>query len=284
MKEKARAASVSVLSNSLLIILKVITGIFTGSVSIISEAIHSFMDLLAAGIAYLSVRISDTPADDRHPYGHRKIENFSGMIEALLIFLASAWIIYEAVDKLMNPEAVHSIGIGFVVMLLSAITNLFVSRYLYKVARRTGSVALEADALHLKTDVYTSGGVAAGLLIIWFTGIPYLDPVIAILVALLILWESFSMFRKAFEPLLDVSIPEGELNIIRNILDSHSGAKIGYHNLRTRKSGHFRYIDFHLTMDDQLTVKQAHQICDIIEAEIKKVLPDSEITIHVENF
>src|SRR5450759_3510622 len=164
MNAKVSIARLSILSNTLLLLLKMAVGLLSGSVSIISEAIHSSMDLIAAIIAFLSVRVSDNPPDSRHPYGHGKIENISGVIEALLIFVAAIWIIVEAVKKLFEEKIeIESIALGSIVMLISAIVNFIVSRRLYKVARETNSVALEADALHLKTDVYTSLGVAVGL-------------------------------------------------------------------------------------------------------------------------
>lgn len=156
MNKKVSVASLSIVSNLLLIILKVGAGIVSGSVSIISEAIHSTMDLLASIIAFFAVRVSDHPADERHPYGHGKYENVSGVIEALLILVAAIWIIYEAIHKLINPVKSEFIGVGIVVMFVAAIVNFFVSKRLYKVAIETHSLALEADALHLKTDVYTS--------------------------------------------------------------------------------------------------------------------------------
>lgn len=172
MNAKVSIARLSILSNTLLIILKLAVGLISGSVSIISEAIHSSMDLLAAIIAFLSVRVSDNPPDSRHPYGHGKIENISGVIEALLIFMAAIWIIIEAVKKLLGEKIeLEAIGLGSLIMLISAIINAIVSKRLYKVARETNSVALEADALHLKTDVYTSLGVALGLGLIMVTGL-----------------------------------------------------------------------------------------------------------------
>src|SRR5665647_23190 len=191
--KKVSIARLSIVSNTLLIIIKLAVGLISGSVSIISEAIHSSMDLVAAIIAFLSVRVSDNPPDSRHPYGHGKIENISGVIEALLIFIASIWIIIEAVKKLFGGKIeLESIGLGSLVMLISAIVNIIVSRRLYKVARATNSVALEADALHLKTDVYTSMGVAVGLGLIIITGINWLDPLIAMFVALFIIKEAVS--------------------------------------------------------------------------------------------
>ena len=289
MKRKVTIARLSVLSNSLLIILKVVVGIVSGSVSIISEGIHSFMDLLAAIISFFSVKISDTPADEKHPYGHGKFENISGVTEAILIFIASVWIIYEAIYRIIYPHAIEKIGIGIVVMTISAVVNLFVSRLLYKEAKSTDSIALEADALHLKIDVYTSLGVACGLLLTYLLNhflkspyLYYLDPAIAILVAILILRESFILFKKAYAPLLDEALSEEEVNRIKILIDSRCTEEINYHDLRTRKAGNYKYIDFHLNVPANLSVKEAHDICDKIEETIKNTLDHTEVTIHVE--
>ena len=194
MNAKVSIARLSIVSNTLLIVMKLVVGLISGSVSILSEAIHSSMDLIAALIAFFSVRVSDNPPDSRHPYGHGKIENISGVIESLLIFIAAVWIIVEAVKKLFGERIeLDSIALGSIVMLISAIVNTYVSRRLYKVARATNSVALEADALHLKTDIFTSLGVAVGLGLIMATGINWLDPVIAILVALFIIREAYHL-------------------------------------------------------------------------------------------
>jgi len=284
MNKKVRIARLSIISNSLLILMKLIVGVISGSISIISEAIHSFMDLLASIIAFFSVKISDTPADERHPYGHGKFENVSGVIEAVLIFAAAFWIIYEAVKKIIHPGEIERIGYGFVVMLISAIINFIVSRKLYKIAKETESIALEADALHLKTDVYTSAGVAIGLLLIWITGYHLLDPIIAILVALLILKESVELFLKAYSPLLDVSFSLKELETVKSIIQRHCIDKVSFHDLRSRKAGNYNYVDFHLNLPEKLTVKEAHEICDFIENDIKSNLKNTEVTIHVENF
>jgi len=283
MNKKVIVARLSVFSNTTLIIMKLIAGLLSGSVSIISEAIHSLMDLLASVVAFFSVKISDTPADEKHPYGHGKFENISGVVEASLIFIAAFWIIYEAVKKIINPHEVEQLGIGFSVMIISAIVNIFVSRKLYHVARETGSVALEADALHLKTDVYTSIGVATGLALMWITGIQLFDPIIAIFVALLILKESFELFSRAYAPLRDRALPASEVSQISDIIQQHCSQDMTFHNLRSRKAGNYRYIDFHLNLDPRLTVGEAHAICDKIEEDIKNKMENCEVTIHVEN-
>jgi cation diffusion facilitator family transporter len=281
MNTKTKVARLSVISNTLLIILKVIAGIISGSVSILSEAIHSSMDLLAAVIAYLAVKISDTPSDEKHNYGHGKVENVSGVIEGLLILIASGWIIFEAIRKLINPKPVEALGIGSLVMLISAIVNIIVSRRLYKAARQTHSVALEADALHLKTDVLTSFGVSVGLLLILITDIHWFDPIIAILVALMILRESFILIRKAFFPLLDVAWDKDELDHLNDVF---MRLKVNQHDVKTRKAGNYRFIDFHIELPADMAFEQVHNFCSSIENEIRQEFDNVQITIHPEPY
>jgi cation diffusion facilitator family transporter len=280
MNQKVKVARLSILSNTCLIIMKVVAGIMSGSVSILSEAIHSSMDLMAAVIAFFSVRVSDNPPDSRHPYGHGKVENMSGVIEAILIFIAAIWIILEAVKKITEgSHELESIGIGSLVMLVSAVVNTIVSRKLYKVARETQSVALEADALHLKTDVYTSLGVSAGLGLILLTGIYWFDPIVAILVALLIIRESYSLLRRAFNPLLDEAWSENEVDELRKVLNE---MKVPYHELRTRIAGNYRFLDLHLELPRDQSVESAHNYCDMIEEKLNSRFLNLNVTIHVE--
>jgi len=279
MLEKIKVARLSIISNSSLIIMKLAIGIITGSVSIISEAIHSTMDLLAAIIAFFSVKVSDQPPDKQHPYGHSKFENISGVIEAILIFIASLWIIYEAIKRINTNEKIESIGLGALVMVISAIINFIVSKQLYKVAKKTNSIALEADALHLKTDVYTSIGVAFGLFLIWSTNYRILDSIVAILVAIFILWKSFQLLKKAFSPLLDVAIDESDIEQIKQYFVNKN---LKMHNLKTRKSGKYKFAELHLNLNGKLSLEDAHAICDEIEKELEILIPDFQLTIHVE--
>jgi cation diffusion facilitator family transporter len=280
MNAKVKIARLSVLSNTLLIIMKLAAGIISGSVSIISEAIHSSMDLIAAIIAYFSVKVSDNPPDSRHPYGHGKIENISGVIEAILIFIAAIWIVIEAVKKLLGEEIqLQSIAVGSAVMFISAIVNIIVSKRLYKVARETHSVALEADALHLKTDVFTSLGVAVGLGLILLTGIKWLDPVVAILVAIFIIREAYFLLTKAFTPLLDTAWADDEIEILESTLGS---LKVKYHDLRTRVAGNYRFLDLHVEIPSDVSVGNAHKYCDKIENELTGKYDNLTVTIHVE--
>ena len=283
MSNKVNAARLSIISNTCLVFMKLFVGIITGSVSIISESIHSTVDLLASIIAFFSVKISDAPADERHPYGHGKFENVSGVIEALLIFVAAGWIIYESVRKILHPTNIESVGLGFVVMFISAGVNVVVSKKLYKVAKEEDSVALEADALHLKVDVYTSLGVGAGLLLIFITKLNYLDPIVAIIVALFILKEACELLAHAFSPLLDVSLSDEEVSIIKNEIEKSASIYCDYHNLRTRKSGSTKYIDLHLVFPENMSIKDAHDVCDEIENSIEALLANTQILIHLES-
>ena len=279
---KQRTAALSIISNVTLIIMKAIAGFFSGSVSIISEAIHSTLDLLAAVIAFFAVRISDKPADKEHPFGHGKYENVSGVIEALLIFGAAIWIIYEAIKKLVHSESIlehSSLNIGIAVMLISGIVNFFVSRRLYKVAKMTNSVALEADALHLKADIYTSVGVGLGLLAIKLTGFYFLDPAIALLVAGFITIEAYGLLKKAFNPLLDSSIDEKELLDIIEFLEKNIDYPYTYSDLRTRKSGATNIIQFKILAEHQTMLIDAVMERKELNDKIMKRFPNSELII-----
>jgi cation diffusion facilitator family transporter len=287
MNRAARTARLSILSNCVLIAMKIVVGLVSGSVSIISEAIHSFMDLAAAVMAFFSIRVAERPADDEHPYGHGKIENVSGVLEAGLILVAAGLIIAEAVKKLVTHESVEHLELGVAVMLISGIVNILVSRRLYTVARKEESVALEADALHLKTDVYTSLGVGLGLLLIvvfqrafhagWAS---YLDPIVAIAVAIFILREAWLMLRKAFAPLVDASISPQELSAIEAEVAAYPG--VALHDIRTRRSGKTKHIDFHLTAPESMSVKESHELCDEIERRLEKGLSNTSVLIHIE--
>ncbi len=269
----------SVISNSLLIVLKLATGIITNSVSVLSEAIHSALDLVAAIITFFAVKLSDAPADEKYPFGYGKVENVSGVIEALLIFVASLWIISEAVGKLITPAETSLPVLGMVVMALSAVINFFVSRRLYRVARETRSVALEADALHLRTDVITSAGVAAGLALIWLTGWHILDPLIALGVAAIIIVQAWKMLRKAFNPLLDTALPAADIEKLTAILKEMN---VQYHDLRTREAGHQRFVEFHLDVMPHETIETIHRQCDLIEERLSREFTGIRVTIHPE--
>lgn len=280
---KQRAARLSVLSNSLLVAAKLAIGLWTGSVSILSEAVHSGLDLVAAGIAWFSVLQAGKPADDQHRFGHGKYENVAGTIEALLIFVAALFIMWEAARKLVTGSfQMEHPGLGAVVMGLSALANYLVSRHLTEVAEQTDSVALHADAMHLRTDVYTTLGVFCGLLAIQLTGLRLLDPLIAMVVGLMIVKAAWDLIGSAFAPILDAKLPEAEEIVIREVIGECEGLFLDYHKLRTRKSGHVRQIDMHLVVPKLLTVEAGHALSHCIIDEIKKRLPNSQVLVHIE--
>ncbi|MEI7589843.1 MAG: cation diffusion facilitator family transporter [Deltaproteobacteria bacterium] len=287
--KKIRVALLSVASNTVLVGAKFAVGIVIGSVSVISEAIHSGVDLVAAIIALYAVKNSGTPADERHPYGHGKIENISGAIEALLIFLAAGWIIYEAINKIFHPEPMNNALWGVFVMFVSAIINIIVSQKLFNVGRETDSVALIADGWHLRTDVYTSAGVSLALIIIWIgakfipsVDLRWLDPAVAILVALMIIKAAYKLTIEATRDLLDANLPSDEVQLVKKTIETHYPTIKGYHQLRTRKAGNFRFIEFHIKVTPTMSVAESHKISQNLIAEINNTLADTNTTIHIE--
>jgi cation diffusion facilitator family transporter len=280
-RAKQQTARLSVISNTTLVLFKLVIGLYTGAVSIISEAAHSGVDLIAAMVAYFAVKKSSQPPDSQHAYGHGKIENLSAAFEAVLIVFAALWIVYESVQKINTPHVPEYLEYGLVVMALSMIVNYWVSSKLYTVAKATGSHALEADALHLKADIWTSAGVFIGLGIIQVTGLYWLDPVIAIAVAVIVFKAGFSMTLKSIYELTDVSLPEEEESAIREIVTAHP-AVIAFHQLRTRRSGSNRQIDMHLVLQKNMSLDKAHAVCDEIEEVIESRFAPCSVIIHLE--
>ncbi len=288
-KRKASVAWLSVISNASLVAGKLVVGLFIGSVSVISEAIHSGVDLLAAVIALFAVKTSQKVADEEHPFGHGKIENISGTGEAVLIFFAAGWIIYEAAHKLLAPQPIEAAGWGVGVMLVSSVMNMIVSHRLFKVGKETDSIALQADAWHLRTDVYTSAGVMVGLGLILAgerllpgTNLLWLDPVAAILVALMIVHAAWKLTVESGRDLLDASLPTEETAWIQEYLRAVGRSVRGFHHLRTRKSGSHRFVELHLVVDKDLSVEASHQLSDAVTRGIKERLSGTTVTIHVE--
>jgi len=286
--EKVRAASYSVASNTVLVVAKLGVGLAIGSVSVLSEAIHSAVDLLAAIIAWFAVRVSGQPADKEHPYGHGKYENLSGAVEALLIFVAAAWIVWEAVGKLRHGGTVEAPGWGVAVMAVSALANFAVSSNLMRVGRKTDSMALVADAMHLRTDVWTSAGVLLGLAVLWIgklllpgVDLSWVDPVSAIAVALLIVHAAWELTSKAAKDLLDTSLPQDDLDLIRATALARGDIR-SLHDVKTRKAGGDRIIDAHVAVDWSITVLEGHDRGKSFKAELLGKWPRTWINIHVD--
>ena len=283
---KEKTARLSVISNTGLVLMKFIVGFSIGSVSIISEAIHSSMDLVAAVIAFFAVRKSAEPPDAHHEFGHGKFEDISGLIEALLIFIAAILIIWESLQKLLGESSELSnpdlLIWGIAVMGISALVNWYVSNRLFKVAKQSESIALESDAWHLRTDVYTSLGVFIGLILIRLTGIAILDPLIAIGVAIVIMKAAYDLTRRSLSDLIDHSIPPADEKRIQEIICDHASIYAGFHDLKTRRSGPEIFIEFHLVVPGNISVLQSHDLADHLEADLKTEFPRANITIHAE--
>jgi cation diffusion facilitator family transporter len=285
---KRNVAWLSVSSNTFLTATKLIAGFLTGSISILSEAAHSALDLLAALIATFSVYEADRPPDQTHQYGHEKIENISGVIEGLLIFIAAGWIIYEATDKLIRGVSLKYLGPGIIVMAISVVLNLCVAHLLRRIATENRSVALEADAMHLYTDVFTSLGVFAGLFIIvvcrnfWDIAVLWIDPVIAIAVACLILYAAFKITRKSLLPLMDVSGSDAEISQINSIMSRFTSRGLDFHGLRTRRAGGALHVDLHMGCRPGLSLEQGHGISHELKDEIERSVAGSKVLVHLE--
>jgi cation diffusion facilitator family transporter len=279
---RSGAAKLSIMVVIGLIALKVVVGVVTGSLSILAQAVDSFLDLFAVIVAFLAIRIATRPADEKHPFGHGKAENIAAIMQAVLIFLAGGSIIYVAVHRIMTGAALGLAEAGIGVMLVSIVASIFLSRHLLRVSRREDSPALQASAHNIAADAYSAAAVLVGLLAVRITGLSIIDPILALLVALFILKVAYDVVRNSFGGLVDVKLPEAEENVIRAVIGEHSGEVIGFHALRTRKAGSQRYIDLHLVMPKNTSVEEAHQMCDHLEQDIQSRLPNADVTIHVE--
>ncbi|CAN5572915.1 cation diffusion facilitator family transporter [soil metagenome] len=283
MRTKTSAAVVSVASNSLLIALKLVAAALTGSIAILTEAIHSSIDLVASIIALLSVRQADEPPDAEHPYGHEKLENFAAAIEGMLILVGAGIIIFEATKRLADHSEVESLGIGIAVIAFSMFANIGVSTLLGKRAKELGSPALEGDAAHLRTDALTSLGVLVGLALVQITGEPAFDSIAAIAVAIAIVAAGIRLLSRSGRVLVDEAPPPEELDRIEAAI---AGAGIsemaGYHKLRARRAGMRRYIDLHVQFRSGTTLERAHQCAHQLRDAIAAEIPKSDVLIHVE--
>ena len=282
-KKKKTVAVLSITSNVTLSVLKIITGILSGSLSIISEAVHSLSDFFASVLTFFSVMKSSQPADSDHPYGHGKYEDMAGFIEGLLIIFASLFIVCEATKKIVfgiNITAENDFGIA--VMFIAVILNICVSSLLFKVAKETNSISLYADGEHLRTDVYSSLGVLIGLILIKITGYTILDPIIAILVAMVIFRAGYSISKKAAGNLLDHSLPKDNIDKIKQIINAYAGATLKRNSIKTRQVGPTKDIDMILQFPESTTICECHKICDEIEKQIRELYPNCTISIHSE--
>jgi cation diffusion facilitator family transporter len=279
---KESVAKLAIFAVSLLILMKVAASIVTGSIAIRADAVHSAIDLFGIIIGYIGIRISGKPPDEQHAFGHGKAENIAGAIIAGLILLAAGTIAYQAVERLIAGGAVAMVTLGIYVTAAAIAINGIISWYALRVARATDSLALEATARDMLADVLSSGAVLVGLILVRLTGITILDPIVAILVAIIIARTAFLTMKKSFGGLMDIKLPQAEEDEIIACIRERGGQLAGFHKIRTRKAGSQRYIDFHLVVPKHISVEQAHQLCDELERDIEIKLSYTSVTIHVE--
>jgi cation diffusion facilitator family transporter len=280
---KPAAAAVSIASNSLLIALKLAAGAITGSIAILSEAIHSSIDLIASVIAFISVRRADEPADVEHPYGHEKAESVAASIEGMLILVGAGVIVYESVHRLVVGATVEDLGVGIAVMAFSGLANAGVATFLSRQAKRHSSPALAGDAAHLGTDALTSFGVLIGLVLVELTGADAIDSAVAIAVAGVIVFAGVRILRRSAGVLMDEAPPPDEMDRIEAaIARARPPEMVGYHKLRARSAGRHRYIDMHVQFRSGTTLERAHSLAHQLRNAIEAELRDAEVLIHVE--
>lgn len=280
---RSRAALVSVVSNTALILLKVIAGSLTGSVAILTEAMHSAIDLVASLVAYVSIRKADEPADEGHPYGHEKMENLAAAIEGMLILVGSGVIVFEAIRRLVNGGHVENLGFGIAVIAGSIVVNLVVSSYLVRRAREHESPALEADAAHLLTDAATSVAVLLGLILVQATGAEWLDAAVALAVAGAIVFTGVRLVARSSRVLIDEGLPPEETEAIADTVRTFGPQGVaGFHKLRARRAGPRRHVDLHVQFRAGTTLEDAHRTAHALQDAIALRLRNADILIHLE--
>lgn len=277
-----RYAYLSIAAALATILLKGAAWRLTGSVGLLSDALESFVNLAGALMALAMLSLAEVPADDTHAHGHGKAEYFSSAFEGFLILVAAVSIGYAAVDRLLNPQAIESVGIGLAVSVLASLINLAAARVLMKVGRQHNSITLEADAHHLFTDVWTSAGVIFGVALVWLTGWLWLDPVIALLVAANILWTGWQLLHRSASGLMDESILPEQVSAVEAVLEGYRRRGLDFHALRTRQAGMRAFITLHVLVPGAWTVQQGHDWLERIEEDIRAAVPQAHVTTHLE--
>jgi cation diffusion facilitator family transporter len=277
-----RYAVISIVAALATIGLKGWAWVITGSVGLLSDAFESLVNLAAAIVALIALAAAARPEDEEHRYGHSKAEYFSSGFEGALILLAAASILYAAVRRLIDPRAIEQLTLGVAITVGASVINLLVARVLFRAARRHHSITLEADAHHLMTDVWTSAGVIVGIWAASATGWQRLDPIVAIAVALNIVYTGIGILRRSLMGLLDTAIPEELQRRVTDILVRHTSGGVRFHALRTRQAGAWRFIDFHVLVPGNWSVKRGHDLLERLEEEVRAAVPNSTVFTHLE--
>lgn len=279
----ARAAAVSFTSNVTLMALKLAVGITTGSIAVLSDGIDSAQDAIASTFAFVSIRVANRPADAEHPYGHGKAESMAAAAQAVLIAAGGGYIVLSAVQRLIERDAQINTGPGLIALAVTALVNVGVALYVGRAARQTGSVALHADTRHLWTNVVQAVAVIVALTLVAVTDNVVFDPAFALALAAYLFWTAGAVLRTAWGEMMDVRLPASEEELIVRCLERYRERGVrGYHQLRTRKSGRQRYVDFHLLVDPERSVAAAHELSELLEQEICALLPGATVTVHLE--
>ena len=264
-----------------LMILKVVVSVISRSISIYAQAADSLFDIFSIGITLIALNMSVAPADEEHPFGHGKAEGIAAMIQAILVLGAGGFIIYSAIQRIIHSTVIEP-DKGILVMLISIITSLFLSRHLRRVAKATGSTAIDASARNISADVYSAAGVLLGLLMVRLTGFVILDPIIALIMAGFVLKAGYQVTIRAIHELIDHALPKEEQKILNDCLSVHTTQLVSYHAVRSRRAGNERFIDLHLVMPRNFSVENAHAMCDHLEQDIKNKITSANVIIHTE--
>ena len=264
------------------ILLKAGAWLVTGSVGLLADAAESLVNLVAAAVALIVLKVATRPADANHNFGHTKAEYFSAAVEGVMIFVAAISIVVFAIQRLVFPQPIESLGIGLMISVIASVLNGGVALVLLRAGKRHHSITLTADGKHLMTDVWTSVGVLVGIVLVWMSGWSWLDPVIAIAVGINILFTGYGLVKESTEGLMDASLPERDNEQLRMILTRRAGAGIAFHQMRTRVSGARQFMDFHLLVPDDWSVKQGHDFLEDLSDEIVAEFPRMNVTGHIE--
>lgn len=282
MNESMRFAIGSIFVGILVLAIKYAAYLMTGSIAFLSDALETTLNVASAFAAVGALYLSQKPADQNHPYGHYKIEYFAAVFEGVLIVLAAIVILREAYFGIINPPNIEYTPVGVSLNALSSAINCVWALMLARIGRKHRSPALIADSKHIMTDVYTSVGILLGVVLVFATGWTIFDPILAILVAVNILWSGWKLVRESIGGLMDEAAPEEEQELLRNLISKYGDGALEAHDLRTRHAGHVTFVDFHLVVPGNLAVLKAHEICDRIEEGIADEMPGARVTIHVE--
>ncbi len=282
MSAPVRIAAISLATTICLLSLKLVVGVISGSIAVLSDAIDSGTDVVGGTAALISVRIAARPADEDHPYGHGKVESISASVAATVVTIGGGFVVFQAVRRLVAGSPEINVGLGLPPMLIAAVANLVIAYYMRQEARRARSLALASEATHLQTNVIQAAAVIAGLALVGISGLRLFDALVALGLAVYMGWAAVHLARAALAEVMDVALPDDDLRAIHDVLVAHQDEIRGFHRLRSRKAGPIRHVDMHLLVDPQRTVEEVHAVCDQIEHEISEGLPGTTVTIHME--